>query len=56
MTCQKCKKTKAVVNHKGGHYCTWYCAKKGNLGSLKVVDIPGFEGTMDELDNLVNIS
>ena len=28
---------------------------EGNLGSLKEVDIPGFEGTMDELDNLVNI-
>ena len=27
----------------------------GHLGSLKEVDIPGFEGTMDELDNLVNI-
>ena len=32
---------------------------EGNLGSLKEVDIPvditGFEGTMDELDNLINI-
>ena len=28
---------------------------EANLGSLKEVDIPGFEGTVDELDNLVNI-
>ncbi len=28
MNCNKCKKIKAVVNHKGGKYCTWYCAKK----------------------------
>ena len=32
MTCQKCKKIKAVVNHNGGHYCTWYCAKKPAVG------------------------
>jgi hypothetical protein len=25
------------------------------VGSLQEVDIPGFEGTMDELDNLVDI-
>ena len=24
-------------------------------GKVNIVDIPGFEGTMDELDNLVNI-
>ncbi len=28
MKCNKCKKIKAVVNHNGGKYCTWYCAKK----------------------------
>jgi len=26
--CDKCKKVKAVIKYKGGHYCTWYCAKK----------------------------
>jgi len=28
MTCQKCKKIKAVVKYHNGNYCTWYCAKK----------------------------
>ena len=28
MTCQKCKKIKADIKYHGGHYCTWYCAKK----------------------------
>jgi hypothetical protein len=28
MKCVECKKIKAVVNYNGGHYCTWYCAKK----------------------------
>ena len=33
-----------------------YCKKmQWTVGSLREVDIPGFEGTMDELDNLVNI-
>jgi hypothetical protein len=32
MICQKCKKIKAVVNHNGGKYCTWYCAKKPAVG------------------------
>tara|TARA_B110000977_G_C10700631_1_gene347231 strand:- start:5 stop:223 length:219 start_codon:yes stop_codon:yes gene_type:complete len=30
MTCQKCKKTTAVVNYNGGKYCNWYCAKNAN--------------------------
>ena len=33
-----------------------FCKKmQWAVGSLQEVDIPGFEGTMDELDNLVNI-
>ena len=28
MTCQKCKKIKAVIKYHNGNYCTWYCAKK----------------------------
>ena len=28
MSCDKCKKVKAVVNYKNKKYCTWYCAKK----------------------------
>ena len=28
MKCDKCKKIKAVIKYHGGHYCTWYCAKK----------------------------
>ena len=32
-----------------GEYPAAYVCKKVNI-----VDIPGFEGTMDELDNLVN--
>ena len=28
MSCNKCKKVKAVVNYKNKKYCTWYCAKK----------------------------
>ena len=34
MTCQKCKKVKAVIKYHNGHYCTWYCAKK------KKVELP----------------
>ena len=30
MSCNKCKKVKAVVNYKNKKYCTWYCAKKTN--------------------------
>ena len=28
MSCDKCKKVKAIVNYKNKKYCTWYCAKK----------------------------
>ena len=28
MKCDKCKKVKADIEYHGGHYCTWYCAKK----------------------------
>jgi len=28
MSCNKCKKVKAVIEYKDGKYCTWYCAKK----------------------------
>ncbi len=28
MSCNKCKKVKAVIKYKDGKYCTWYCAKK----------------------------
>ena len=28
MTCNKCKKVKAVIQYKDGKYCTWYWAKK----------------------------
>jgi len=37
MKCVKCKKIKAVVNHNGGHYCTWYCAKKSEKKWKKVL-------------------
>ena len=30
MKCDKCKKIKADIEYHGGHYCTWYCAKKKN--------------------------
>ena len=33
MTCQKCKKVKADIKYHGGHYCTWYCAKKKKVES-----------------------
>ena len=26
--CDNCKKHKAVIEYKGGKYCTWYCGKK----------------------------
>ena len=28
MSCNKCKKVKAVVVYNGNKYCNWYCAKK----------------------------
>jgi len=28
MSCDRCKKIKAVIKYHGGNYCTWYCAKK----------------------------
>ena len=28
--CDKCKKHKSTIEYKGGKYCTWYCAKKGD--------------------------
>ena len=34
MNCDRCKKLKAVIEYKGGNYCTWYCAKK------KKVELP----------------
>ena len=28
MSCDRCKKIKAVIKYHGGNYCTRYCAKK----------------------------
>jgi len=28
--CNKCKEHYSMLEYKGGKYCTWYCAKKGD--------------------------
>ena len=28
--CNKCKNLSSTIEYKGGKYCTWYCAKKGD--------------------------
>jgi len=28
--CNKCKEHNSMLEYKGGKYCNWYCAKKGD--------------------------
>jgi hypothetical protein len=56
MKCDKCKKIKAVIEYKGGNYCTWYCVKKKKVELPEEFfhDINGRLKELHDFDEAVN--